>query len=207
MKKIMSLLIVCSLVISLFVNNLNVSAATSIDNTIGVESFNDLDNELYDVYEISAGTAIRVLVIAITGAIIRATVSKVASRNVLKIGVRSYAPTPTSIVVNALKNYKTLTYTTGNKSFKLLKTDMQHILTRHHPNHWAGKVTSKQSFFHQHTKIDEIRNIASKVLKQNRSTLSKKGTAETFQIKGTVNGIKYRLGITKGYVRQLYPEE
>lgn len=105
------------MVISLFIYILNVSTATSIDNTIGVESFNDLDNELYDVYEISAGTAIRVLVIAITGAIIRATVSKVASRNVLKIGVRSYAPTPTSIVVNALKNYKTLTYTTGNKSF------------------------------------------------------------------------------------------
>lgn len=207
MKRIMSLLIICSLFISLLVNNTNVSAATSAVNTIEIESFNYQDNVLYDEYEITAASAIRVLVIAITGAIIRATVSKVASRNILKIGVRSYSPAATSVVVNALKNYKSLTYTAGNKSFKMLKTDMQHILTRHHPNYWAGKVTAKQSFFHQHTKIDEIKKIASEVLKQNRNALSKKGTAETFQIKGTVNGVKYRLGITKGHVRQLYPEE
>ncbi|WP_410864226.1 hypothetical protein [Peribacillus sp. SIMBA_075] len=55
---------------------------------------------------------------------------------VIKYGKKVFKKAPTSKVTNALAKYSTGTYKTGSHTFKLTKTDMKHMLTRHHPKYW-----------------------------------------------------------------------
>ena len=127
-------------------------------------------------------------------------------KHVIKWGSKVFKKAPKSKVTNALANYTTGTYKAGSHTFKLTKSDMQHMLTRHHPRYWDGSVKSKQTFYNPNLSINEIKNIAIDIAKQNRTTLSKKGTNATFQVEGKVDGVKYVLGITKGHIKQLYPK-
>lgn len=125
---------------------------------------------------------------------------------VIKYGSKIFKKAPKSKVTNALANYKTLTYRTGSHTFKLTKTDMKHMLERHHPKYWDGSVKSKQTFYNPDLSVNDVKNIAHTIAKNNKSTLAKKGTNATFQVEGTVNGVKYVMGITKGHIKQLYPK-
>ncbi len=112
---------------------------------------------------------------------------------------------PNEQVVNALKTeFKPIDYKFGNNTIKLSRTGMKHILQRHHPEFWNGSVKDKQSYFAAKTTIEELQNVITNVLKQNRDILAVKGSSGRFQILGEVNGIQYKLGIKDGQVRQLY---
>ncbi|MBR7798345.1 MAG: hypothetical protein ACQEWU_21510 [Bacillota bacterium] len=127
-------------------------------------------------------------------------------KHVIKWGSKIFKKAPKSKVTNALKTFKTATYKTGSHTFKLTKTDMKHMLERHHPKYWNGTVKKKQTFYNPDLSVSGVKNIAISIAKQNRNTLKSKGTNSTFQVQGTVNGVKYVLGITKGHIKQLYPK-
>lgn len=112
---------------------------------------------------------------------------------------------PEEQVVNALKTeFKPIDYKFGNNTFKLSRTGMKHILERHHPEFWSGTVKDKQSYFAAKTTIEELQNVITSVLKQNRETLAGRGAVRAFQVEGNVNGVKYILGIDRGQVKQLF---
>ncbi|MYL56184.1 hypothetical protein GLW20_01535 [Virgibacillus halodenitrificans] len=138
------------------------------------------------------------------GLVARVVIS--GGKHVIKWGSKIFKKAPKSKVTNALKNFKTATYKTGSHTFKLTKTDMKHMLERHHPKYWNGTVKKKQTFYNPNLSVNDVKNIAMSIAKQNRNTLKSKGTNSTFQVQGTVNGVKYVLGVTKGHIKQLYPK-
>lgn len=52
--------------------------------------------------------------------------------------------------------------------------------------------------------VNDITNIVSEVLKQNREKLIEKGTTGMYQVEGTVDGVEYVVGLNKGRVGQFY---
>lgn len=120
-------------------------------------------------------------------------------------GAAAFGPAISSVVINALKNYKSLKMWMGRKQYIMAKSDMKHILVRHHPKYWDGSVKKNQTFFSKKTTINEIKAIASTVMKQNRGKLSKVKSNSMTQVTGTYKGKKYVLGVSKGHIRQLYP--
>ncbi|MEC2078459.1 hypothetical protein [Metabacillus fastidiosus] len=129
----------------------------------------------------------------------------VGGAQVIKAGSKIFKKAPTSKVTNALANYTTGTFKTGSHTFQLTKSDMTHMLTRHHPKYWTGQVKQSQTFYDSKLSVNDVKNIALEIAKQNNTTLAKQGTNATFQVKGKVDGVEYVLGITKGHIRQLYP--
>ncbi len=124
---------------------------------------------------------------------------------VIKWGSKIFKKAPKSKVTNALSSFKTVDYKVGKHTFKMTKTDMKHMLERHHPEYWNGTVKSTQSFYNPNLSVDNVKDIAISIAKKNREVLEKKGTNSTFQVNGTVDGVEYVLGITKGHIKQLYP--
>ncbi|MFE3976581.1 MULTISPECIES: hypothetical protein [unclassified Peribacillus] len=98
---------------------------------------------------------------------------------VIKYGKKVFKKAPTSKVTNALAKYSTGTYKTGSHTFKLTKTDMKHMLTRHHPKYWDGSVKAKQTYYNPDLSVNAVKKFALNIAKQNKTTLSKKGTTST----------------------------
>ncbi|ETT86744.1 hypothetical protein MKZ08_09680 [Viridibacillus sp. FSL R5-0477] len=130
----------------------------------------------------------------IWGTVARLVIS--GGKYVIKWGSKVFKIAPKSKVTNALSSFKTATYKTGSHSFKLTKTDMKHMLERHHPKYWNGTVKKSQTFYNPNLSVTEVKNIAMTIAKDNSKTLAKKGTNSTFQVEGSVGGVKYVLGIT-----------
>lgn len=125
---------------------------------------------------------------------------------VIQWGSKIFKKAPKDKVTNALSKYKTGTYKTGSYTYNLTKTDMKHMLERHHPKYWNGTAKTKQTFLNPNLSVTDVKKIALSIAKQNKKTLSKKGTNSTFQVTGKVDGVTYVLGITKGHIKQLYPK-
>ncbi|MBM7774692.1 RHS repeat-associated protein [Actinokineospora baliensis] len=104
-----------------------------------------------------------------------------------------------------LRDWTSKRYMFGNQSFLLDKRGMDHILTRHHPTYWNGSVKATQSFFDRRMSVNDVQDTVSDVLKQNRDTLATRGSRGMYQVRGTVNGKEYVVGLNNGRVGQLYP--
>ncbi|MEH3001092.1 MULTISPECIES: hypothetical protein [Bacillus] len=122
----------------------------------------------------------------------------------IKVGTKTFKKAPKSKVVNSLKNYKGATYKAGSKTYKITKSDMKHMLERHHPKYWNGTSKKTQTFFDSRLSVKDIERIAINVAKQNRTKLSK--IKVSGQVEGKVDGVKYVLGVSNGHMRQLYPK-
>jgi len=113
--------------------------------------------------------------------------------------------------INALENFQSEKWTFGNRTVKLDRAGMTHILTRHHPNYWTGEVADKQTFFDPKTSINDITYTIQEVLRQNRENIIKGNLLNktsnrylTGQLEAVVNGVKYIVGLTDGKVGQFY---
>lgn len=82
---------------------------------------------------------------------------------------------------------------------------MEHILTRQHPDYWDGSVKAQQTFFDRGMSVDDVQGAIRGVMQQNRGTLIQNGTTGMYQVRGTVNGAEYVLGVNNGRVGQFYP--
>lgn len=68
---------------------------------------------------------------------------------------------------------------------------MAHILERHHPKYWNGTLTDKQDFFSGRVTVDDINDLISRVLNQNRDKILRGETS----LEGIVDGKVYKLGL------------
>ncbi|GAA1980020.1 hypothetical protein GCM10009718_16090 [Isoptericola halotolerans] len=125
----------------------------------------------------------------------------------IKVGSKTvkYAKAPASRAANALSSYKTLSFKTGAHTFKLDKSGMKHILTRHHPKYWTGGSKATQTFFNPNMSVTQVRSLVHGAMKQWPATLKSRGTNQRISLSGTYDGVKYKMVIDKGRVVQFYP--
>ncbi|MGG0656914.1 hypothetical protein [Rummeliibacillus pycnus] len=123
----------------------------------------------------------------------------------IKVGSKTFKKVPKDKVVNALKHYKGTTFKTGTKTYKLTKTDMKHMLERHHPKYWNGSEKKKQTYYDSRYSIKDIENVAITVAKKNKKKLSEISANASGQVKAKVDGIEWVLGVKNGHIHQLYP--
>jgi hypothetical protein len=105
-----------------------------------------------------------------------------------------------------LSNFKPRTYKFGSKKYNLGRNDVRHILERHHPKYWRGKLKPKQTFLNEKMGVDDVVNGIESVVKQKRSDISKLGI-NGGQVEGIYNGVTYILGVDgRGRIRQFFPK-
>ena len=188
---------VLCLILCLFFSDIGISKAyTNFDENDVIEYNLDLLDEESDYLPKQRSVVSTVAKLVLKG-----------GKYVIQFGSKIYNAVSSSVAQNALKNFKTSSYITGNSKFLLTKSDMEHMLVRHHPKFWTGTVKNKQTFFNPNLSISDVNNIALNIAKQNRSIIKSKGTNATFQVSGKVNGIEYVLGFNKGHIKQLYPKK
>jgi len=106
---------------------------------------------------------------------------------------------------NALRDWQSQRYQFGNQQLLMDKSDMAHILERHHPEFWDGSVRDTQSFFPSGTSIGRVQDLVSDVLRQNREKILSDGANGISSIYGVVDGVTYKLGINRGHIGQFFP--
>lgn len=130
--------------------------------------------------------------------------------NVLEVGGKVFRAVPEQTVVNALRNFDSVRHQVGGRTYLLDRSDMQHMLQRHHPNYWNGSLPpggGPQSFLDPRMGIEDVSRVATDILRQNRAILENPpGGARIFQVTGTVDGHTYVVGLSNGHIRQLYPK-
>ncbi|MDH6113512.1 RHS repeat-associated protein [Kitasatospora sp. MAP12-15] len=107
--------------------------------------------------------------------------------------------------LGVLKNWSSQRFQFGNQNFLLDRSGMTHILERHHPTYWDGSVKAQQSFFDPKMSVSDIQDAIGSVMQQNRDTLISRGSRGMYQIRGSLNGTNYVLGLNNGRVGQFYP--
>lgn len=75
-----------------------------------------------------------------------------------------------------LRGWQSQRFQFGNQQFLLDKKGMEHILTRHHPNHWDGSVKARQTFFDSSMSVTDVQGAIGDVMRQNRVTLAQRGS-------------------------------
>jgi hypothetical protein len=106
---------------------------------------------------------------------------------------------------DALRQWSSQRFQFGNQQFLLDKSNLTHILVRHHPEYWDGSIKATQSFFDKNMSIQDVQDAISSVLKQNRDMLIRRGGRGIYQIEGSYNGVDYVLGLNYGHIGQFYP--
>ena len=157
---------VLCLILCLFFSNIGISKAyTNFDENDVIEYNLDLLDEESDYLPKQRSVVSTVAKLVLKG-----------GKYVIQFGSKIYNAVSSSVAQNALKNFKTSSYITGNSKFLLTKSDMEHMLVRHHPKFWTGTVKNKQTFFNPNLSISDVNNIALNIAKQNRSIIKSKGT-------------------------------
>lgn len=85
------------------------------------------------------------------------------------------------------------------------KKGMKHILERHHPLFHNGTIRATHSFFPKNTSVCDIENAIFEVLSQNQAAIDRIGMRSIGTMFGTVNGVRYQLGLNFGKVGQFFP--
>ncbi|MCA5894908.1 hypothetical protein LEP48_16350 [Isoptericola sp. NEAU-Y5] len=140
----------------------------------------------------------------------RGSTSRVAPAYNLEVdGIHTYHVGSVAVLVHnaclpALRNWQSQRLQFGNSTFQLDKSGLTHVLERHHPTYWDGSVKARQSFFDESMSIDDVQAAIGDVARQNREQLARIG-AGTGQVQGSVNGVDYVLGVSRGRIGQFYP--
>ncbi|MFV0460785.1 MAG: Hint domain-containing protein [Actinomycetales bacterium] len=124
-------------------------------------------------------------------------------------GIHTYHVGDHAILVHntcltALRGWSSSRFQFGNAQFQLDKSGMSHILQRHHPSYWDGSAKASQTFFDESMSIADVESAIGVVARGNRSELIRIG-AGTGQVQGSVNGVNYVLGVSRGRIGQFYP--
>lgn len=104
----------------------------------------------------------------------------------------------------ALRNWQSQRFQFGNSTFQLGRSGLTHVLERHHPTYWDGSVKAGQSFFDESMSIYDVQAAIGDVARQNREQLARIG-AGWGQVQGSVNGVDYVLGVSRGRIGQFFP--
>lgn len=109
------------------------------------------------------------------------------------------APVPKRVAREALSNFVDEAFTLGGVNFELGRGRMQHFLTRHHPEYWTGRMTKNQDWFDRTMSVQDVRDAAVSVLRQNYDSLVESGARPGQEFLGTVDGVQYRLRLGTDY--------
>jgi hypothetical protein len=112
---------------------------------------------------------------------------------------------PTRWGGNTLDNWRSQRYQFGDHQYLLDRSDLTHILERHHPDYWKGEMKKRQTFLPKGMSIEDVQNAIASVLNQNRGELAERGPIGYHTMRGEVDGIEYVLGISNGHIGQFYP--
>ncbi len=112
-------------------------------------------------------------------------------------------PAMPEAVVNATAGWTARRWTFGSTTVLFDRSDLQHVLVRHHPDFWDGTTKTTQTFLAKRMSLDDVEHVVSEVLKQNRDTVMSGGLSR-FQVQGVVDGQWYRIGLRDGHVGQAY---
>ncbi|GGX60292.1 hypothetical protein GCM10010510_00670 [Streptomyces anandii JCM 4720] len=106
----------------------------------------------------------------------------------------------------ALKGWKSQTFSFGDNSFLLRRQDLTHILEGHHPAYLRGNPGTN-TLFDKNMSIEDVQNAISAVMRQNQRKLSSPEYAQGKwdKIYGEYQGRSYVLGFGDGVVGQFYP--
>jgi len=106
---------------------------------------------------------------------------------------------------DALSGFKNKSLKIGKTTIKLDHSDMTHILTRHHPKYWTGKVKEDQTFLNPAMTITDITNAIQTLLEKNKGYINKMGTNRAYGITGKIAGKKMLIWIDRGKIESFYP--
>ncbi len=106
---------------------------------------------------------------------------------------------------NALSEYQTRRYQVENQTFQLDKSGMRHILERHSPEYWDGSTKTAQTFFRSGTTPENIQNIVSDVLRQNRNVMTSILDSYERSLVGNSGGANYQISIYQGRITSVVP--
>ena len=107
-------------------------------------------------------------------------------------------------LLQVLSQFNSQKIKVGKITCLLDRKGLKHILERHHPKYWKGKIKPKQTFFREDTPIPEIVKIIKQVIKQNRKSIIEKGTNSMYQIHGIIKDTKYTIGFEYGRIGQFF---
>ncbi len=108
-------------------------------------------------------------------------------------------------VANATRGIRATRFRFGKNVVQLDRKGLTHILSRHHPQFWDGSVSKVQSFFADSSKIEDLTGIIGAVLQQNRNRMAL-GSDLRVVLRGTVDGIVYRVVVRRGRIVTAFPE-
>jgi hypothetical protein len=108
---------------------------------------------------------------------------------------------------NALSDFQSRKWFINGENVLLDKAGMTHILERHHPSFWDGSIKASQSFFGKKLTPSQIEAAIGEILKQNRARVAEIGANGIGSMTGTVDGVRYQLGLNRGRVGQFFPVE
>jgi hypothetical protein len=107
-------------------------------------------------------------------------------------------------LLHLLSQFESQKIKVGNVTCVLDKSGLKHILERHHPIYWAGKIKDSQTFLPKDMTIPDIVKIIEQVIKQNKKLIISKGTNGMYKITGVIKNTKYIVGFDNGRIGQFY---
>jgi hypothetical protein len=154
----------------------------------------------------SYAAPIILVAIVAAGKLIKAGIVKIGSKYAIKVGSTLFYAQLLSKTQKALVNFNASNFTFGNTIIRLGKTNMEHILTRHHPQYWTLPWKQIQSYLSPTMSIQDVRSTIAIILHINRNILTRAGTqVYSGTLYGIVNGVRYVMHIKNGIVQTLYP--
>jgi len=108
---------------------------------------------------------------------------------------------------SSLRSFKTRIYEINGRGIILTRERMRHIMSRHHPDMWAGKTKTTQTFFDRSITVRNIEHIAAKAASQMRTSITRTGDFGQPPAEIIVNslGRSYYVKIASNSLVQLYP--
>lgn len=107
-------------------------------------------------------------------------------------------------LLQVLSQFKGQKIKVGRITCLLDKRGLKHILERHHPRYWKGKIRPQQTFLTKDTTVTDVVKIIKQVMKQNRKLILEEGTNDMYQVSGMIKNTKYVVGLDRGRIAQFY---
>jgi len=139
--------------------------------------------------------------------VVRQGTSYLLKRSLTSATLRTVASQPATRVAPVISSYTPHTVNVSSRTFTITKSNMQHILQRHHQTYYhagAGNPVN-QTFFYDNISTGAINNIATQALRQNATLIDDyiRAGKGYINVPTTYNGVTYQVGAQLTGSRQI----